>query len=93
MITSSNFFDKSFFTLEEVQERLNYDEVSPWNLSIQNDVQQKTDSKNKNKNGVHELSRISSKKYIEKKLRANSILNNRSHLPPLKERYEYYTIE
>lgn len=33
MITSSNFFDKAFFTIENPDHKLHSDELSPWENS------------------------------------------------------------
>lgn len=83
MITSSKFFNKSFFTLENLEHKLHSDELSPWENSpgkalleggkVQSSVSYIRPTEDKNKG--YEISKISSKRYIEQKLRAKSLLN------------------
>lgn len=89
MITSSKFFEKSFFTLDYGEEKVQVDEVSPWGLvpirnsyGQGNTVSPKVAKKDPMAYRGYEISRNSSLKYIERKLKAKSHLNKSRELQP-----------
>ena len=91
MITSSQFFNKSIHSFEPLDSRMNNDGLSPWNQEILPSDYDTYPHKTKNNDGVHELSKISSKKYIEKRIKRYN--NNKNYLPDLKEKCKFISIE